>query len=331
MPYGSCSCGVLQRMAALSSLNMTDTPLPTVTVIIPTYNRGHVIRRALHSVLHQTYQSLEVIVVDDGSTDNTEAIVESFNDPRILYIRHETKLGAAAARNTGIKAASADFIAFQDSDDEWLPEKLGKQMKVFEDTAPEVGVVYTDMWRIKGEKRQYKHSPIIRPEDGTVYEQALDRVMGIGIGTAVIRRECFHKAGVFDEEFPRFIDLEIFIRLSKYYYFYHINLPLVNYYDMGEGISKNDEALITAYELIFKKHSFGILKNKKLLAKHLGIIGDALCKGGKLNQGRNYLLKAVKLYPLNIKCLMAVFVSLFGKEVYSKAIKLRRLISPEDL
>jgi len=314
----------------LSSLNMSDTSLPTVTVIIPTYNRGHVIRRALHSVLHQTYQSLEVIVVDDGSTDNTEEIVASFNDPRILYIRHETKRGAAAARNTGIKAASADFIAFQDSDDEWLPEKLEAQMKVFEDTPPEVGIVYTDMWKIKGGERKYWHSPVIKPEDGTVYEQALDRVMGIGIQTAVIKRECFHKAGVFDEKFPRFIDLELFIRLSKYYYFYHINLPLVNYYDIGEGISNNDEALITAYELIFKKYSYGIVKNKKSLAKELCIIGDSLCKRGKLNQGRNFLLKAVKLYPLNITYLIAVFVSLFGKEAYSKAIKLKRLLLPED-
>lgn len=315
----------------LSSLNMSDTSLPTVTVIIPTYNRGHVIGRALHSVLHQTYQNLEVIVVDDGSTDNTEEIVESFKDPRILYIRHETKQGAAAARNTGIKTASTDFIAFQDSDDEWLPEKLAMQMKVFEEAPPEVGVVYTDMWKIKGETRKYWHSPIIRPEDGTVYEQALDRVMGIGIQTAMIKRECFHKAGMFDEKFPRFIDLELFIRLSKYYYFYHINLPLVTYCDMGEGISNNDEALITAYELIFKKHSYDIVKNKKSLAKHLYIIGDTLCKMGKLNQGRNYFLRAVKLYPLSITCLIALFVSLFGKDAYSKAIKLKRLISPEDL
>jgi len=128
---------------------------PTVSVIISTYNRAHLIGRAIQSVLNQTYQDFEVIVVDDGSTDNTEEIVKSFNDPRIRYIRHEKNKGAAAARNTGIKAARGKYIAFQDSDDEWLPEKLEKQMKVFENAPPEAGVVYTDMQRINEDGEHY--------------------------------------------------------------------------------------------------------------------------------------------------------------------------------
>ena len=104
--------------------------------------------RAIQSVLDQTYEDFELIVVDDGSTDNTEEVVKNFGNDKIRYIRHEENKGAAAARNTGIRAARGEYIGFQDSDDEWLPVKLEKQIKVFETAPPEVGVVYTDMQRI---------------------------------------------------------------------------------------------------------------------------------------------------------------------------------------
>ena len=306
---------------------MTEKPL-TVSVVIPTYNRAHLVGRAIQSVLNQTYQDFEIIVVDDASTDNTEEVVKSFNDPRIRYVRHDQNRGGSAARNTGIKTALGEYIAFQDSDDEWLPEKLEKQMRVFENVPAEVGVVYTDMWRIsKGEKR-YWHSPKIMPEDGIVYQQALDRVMGIGIQTAVIKRKCLNLVGMFDENFPRFIDLELFIRVSKYYYFYHINEPLVNFYNTGKGISNNNEAFVKAYQLIVKKYSYDIVKNKRSLAKHLYSLGNSLCQNGDLSQGRDYLVKSVKLYPLNVKYLIAAFASLFGENAYAKVVKLKRKIRP---
>lgn len=303
---------------------------PTVSVIIPTYNRAHLVGRAIGSVLNQTYQDFELIVVDDGSTDNTEQVVKRFNDPHIRYICHDQNRGGSAARNSGIKMARGEYIAFQDSDDEWLPEKLEKQMRVFENGRAEVGVVYTDMWRIRGEERKYWYSPIIRPEDGIVYKQALDRVMGIGIQTAIIKRECFNVAGMFDERFPRFIDLELFIRLSKYYCFYHINEPLVNFYDTGKGISNNNEALLKAYQLIFEKYSYDIVKNKRSLAKHQCSVGNLLCQIGDLDQGREYLFMAVKSYPSNIIYLAAAFVSLFGKGAYTKVVQLKRMIRPAD-
>lgn len=271
---------------------------PKVSVIIPTYNREHLIGRAIQSVLNQTYRDFEIIVVDDGSTDNIGEVVKSFNDERIRYIRHEKNKGAAAARNTGIKAAKGEYIAFQDSDDEWLPEKLEKQMKVFATAPAEVGVVYTDMWRITGNKKKYFYSPKIMPEDKIIYEQALDYgVMNIGIQTALIKKECFSKAGMFDEKFPRLIDLELFIGLSKYYYFYHIKEPLVNFFDADKGISSNTKALITARKLILEKYFEDIKKDKKLLAKHYLGIGTILCINGEIEEGEGYFAKALKMYP----------------------------------
>jgi len=303
---------------------------PTVSVIIPTYNRANWVARSIQSVLNQTFQDFEIIIVDDASADSTAEVINSFGDPRIRYIRHEQNRGGAAARNTGIRMARGKYIAFQDSDDEWLPEKLSKQIKVIESVPARVGVVYTDMWRIHKGKRKNLRSPIIRPEDGIIYKQSLDRIKGIGIQTTLIKRECFNVVGMFDESFPRFIDLEFFFRLSKYYYFYKINEPLVNYYDIGEGISFNDEAIIIANELLFKKHYFDIAKNKRSLAKHQYWIGNILCQRGKLNQGRYYLFRAVKSYPLNIKNIAAAFVSLFGEGAYNRVARLKRRIRPVE-
>lgn len=171
---------------------------PTVSVIIPTYNRAHLVARAIQSVLNQTYQDFEIIIVDDASTDNTEEVVKSFNDKRVGYMQLNENSGTSAVpRNTAIKTARGKYIAFQDSDDEWLPEKLKKQVKVFKNVLAEVGIVYTDMRRIsKDGKKEYFHSPRIVPEDGIIYEEALDyRVACIGAATAVIGKECFDRLG----------------------------------------------------------------------------------------------------------------------------------------
>ena len=123
----------------------------TVSVIIPTCNRAHLIGRAVKSVLAQTYRDIEVIIVDDGSTDNTEEVVKSFDDPRIRYVKLDVNKGAAAARNAGIRLARGGFVAFQDSDDEWCREKLADQMDSFRDLSMKTGVVFTGIWRIKND------------------------------------------------------------------------------------------------------------------------------------------------------------------------------------
>jgi len=301
--------------------------MPRVSVIIPTYNRAHLVGRAIQSVLDQTYQDFELIVVDDGSTDNTEEIVRRFDDERIRYIRLNENSGSPAApTNTGIKTARGEYIAVQDSDDEWLPGKLDKQMKVFENVSPKVGIVYTDMWRVREDgKKEYQHSPRIMPEDGIVYEEALGyRLAGIGTQTVVIRKECFEKAGLFDEKLPMYIDTELLIRMSKYYYFYHIEEPLVNYFATAGSIVSSTKATITARKLILEKHFEDIKKNKKLLARHYFDIGSLLGSNGEVRQGRNYLIKAVMAYPLNIDVLLVAFVSLFGQRAYNKVGELKQ-------
>jgi len=298
---------------------------PTVSVIIPTYNRAHLISRAIKSVLNQTYQDFEVIVVDDGSTDNTEEVIKEFQkkDERIKYVRHEKNKGGSAARNTGIKAAKGKYIAFLDSDDEWLPEKLEKQMKVFENAPAKVGVVYTGFWRIENNKKIYIPSSWVKKKEGNIHKELLKGNF-IGLPTVLVRKECFKKAEMFDEKLPRLQDWELVIRLSKYYDFKCIDKPLLISYYTSDCISTNNNALIKALKLILSKHFDEFTKDRNLLSKYYYSIGHNLCLSNHFKEGRNYLIKAIKTHPLNIKYLLATFSSFFGQGIYNKSSKVYR-------
>ena len=116
--------------------------MPRVSVIIPTYRRPDFLGKAIESVLNQTFQDFEVIIVDDASNDNTGEVVRGFVDKRIHYVCHEVNRGGAAARNTGILKARGRYIAFLDDDDEWFPEILQLQISLLDQSPPEVGGIY---------------------------------------------------------------------------------------------------------------------------------------------------------------------------------------------
>lgn len=294
---------------------MLNNSHPKVSVILPTYNRAHLIGRAIQSVLAQTYQDFELIIIDDGSTDNTEEIVKSINDERIIYILHKENKGPSAARNTGIKASKGEYIAFQDSDDEWLPEKLEKQIEAFE-IDPESGIIYTDMLRIDKEGAiKYWHSPTVSCGQ-IINPKTMDyQVMGLGIVSTLIKRECFNKAGYFEESFSILEDLEFFIRLSKHCHFHHIKNPLVKYY-ATDGVSSNNKTLHIMRKVLLEKYLDDFGKNKKFLANQYFLIGYALQSCGRFADAKSYFIKAIKKNPMNIKFLLIGAISLLGKQTF---------------
>ncbi|NOZ24608.1 MAG: glycosyltransferase [Nitrospirae bacterium] len=282
-----------------------------MSVIVPTYNRAHLLGRALASVARQTYRDFEVIVVDDGSTDETAEVVKEFASLDIRYIRHENNRGEAAARNTGVLAAKGEFIAFLDSDDEWLSEKLQKQMEVFKHQSPEVGIVYSDMCEIdRNGRRRLWRSPTFMPEDGFFYRKALDyQVYGIGIGSSVVRRSCFEKVGLFDERLSYYVDFDFFIRLSKEYCFYHLREPLMNYYVTEDSFRWVTAAHIGSREVILEKYLEDIKESARTLSLHYWKMGRFLCIHNEVGRARPYLLKAIRAYPLNCKAWTFLMVS----------------------
>ena len=215
---------------------------PAVSIIIPTYNRAALLGRSIRSVLAQSYTDFELLVIDDGSTDETHDVVAGFGDRRIRYIPLARNTGAGAARNVGIRAARGKFLAFQDSDDEWLPSKLAKQMAAYERGSSRLGVVYSDMQRVlRDGSKAYFAAPSVRSARLINPFQWFYQVCNLGVQSAVIRREYLDEAGHFNEAMPALEDLEMFIRLSRRCDFQHLREPLVKYYDT-QGVSKDRHA-----------------------------------------------------------------------------------------
>jgi glycosyltransferase involved in cell wall biosynthesis len=195
---------------------------PQVSVIIPTYNRGWTIREAVDSVLIQDYKDFELIVVDDGSTDNTPEVLGAYCGV-IKVFRQENK-GVSAARNRGIAEASGRFIAFLDSDDLWFPQKLSRQVEFF-NTTPDALICQTEeIWirngvRVNPKKRHKKPS-------GMIFEPSLALCL-VSPSAVMIRRSLLEVVGNFDETLPACEDYDLWLRISCRFPVYRIDTPLI--------------------------------------------------------------------------------------------------------
>jgi glycosyltransferase involved in cell wall biosynthesis len=202
---------------------------PAISVIIPTYNRARIIGRAIESALAQTCQNFEVIVVDDGSTDDTAAILQGFQG-RVRCLRQENR-GVSAARNAGIAAAAGKWVAFLDSDDEWFPGKLAKQLECLE--RPGFRVCFTRC--VAQNKESIRDIDDVKPARGKAevhyFEDALDLVSRTAahpqIQSAVVDRLLVQKAGMFDESLYAAEDTRLIYNLAFFSGFAYVDEPLV--------------------------------------------------------------------------------------------------------
>ncbi|MDE7430495.1 MAG: glycosyltransferase family 2 protein [Lachnospiraceae bacterium] len=226
-----------------------------VSVVIPVYNRENTIKRAVDSVLNQTYTDIEVIVVDDGSSDNTVNIVRQYTDNRIRLICQKHG-GANKARNIGIEQSSGAYIAFQDSDDEWLPEKLEMQIKLVEEQGYLACYCPYNLYE--------NDAVCVVPFDYSnleKYQIDLNRTLArhnvVSTQTLIIKREVLNmlKKEYFDEQMFRWQDYEFVIRIAQNVKIGYINKPLVNVFRSIVSISSNKKALYAAVALLIRKHA----------------------------------------------------------------------------
>lgn len=209
------------RIKLKKRLRKKVTNHPLVSVVIPTFNRAWILPEAIESVLSQTFENYELIIVDDGSTDNTLPLLNACKDIRV--VSQENK-GVSAARNSGIDAAAGDYLAFLDSDDLWLPEKLGSQMAFFK-AHPETMICQTqEIWirngrRIYPKKRHHKAS-------GMFFERSLELCL-VSPSAVVIRRELLEAVGRFDETLPACEDYDLWLRIGARYPVFLVDKPLV--------------------------------------------------------------------------------------------------------
>jgi glycosyltransferase involved in cell wall biosynthesis len=205
--------------------------MPKVSVVIPTYNREKFVSEAIQSVLRQTYIDFEIIVVDDGSTDNTKTAVGDFKDPRIRYEYQEHR-GVSAARNTGIRLSTADYVAFLDSDDLYLETTLEKSVNSLE-SHKQVGFSYGERYNIR-ENGEVMHSASKSPSRGSSkvidsIEQTRELISAYPKVTSAptVRRSCIEKIGGFNEDLWFAEDYHFYIRLAKRYPSFFIGEPLM--------------------------------------------------------------------------------------------------------
>lgn len=236
--------------------DVKETEKNLVSVVIPTYNRKHTIRRCIDSVLAQTYRAIEVIIVDDCSTDGTMEYVDELygevTDINIIYVRNDDNLGASASRNAGVSYANGEYIAFHDSDDEWLPDKLEKQMTAFLQADEKVGVVYS-MFEHRGEQ----YSEVFPPKNidlsvktGHVLPTVLINPL-VGMITLVMRKDVFVKLGGFNEQLRSLEDYEFTIRIAREYEFLLIDEVLAIAYESAGSVgSRNNDKIATQYYIM---------------------------------------------------------------------------------
>jgi glycosyltransferase involved in cell wall biosynthesis len=294
---------------------------PTVTVIISTYNRAHLVCRAIGSVLSQTFHDWELIVVDDASTDNTKEVFYGLQDSRIYFIRHEARRGGSAARNTGIRKARGEYIAFLDSDDEWLPTKLQKQLELFSRSPEQVGLIYTGAIQVY-RTRIVKQPPSYK---GTLYRKLLlENVVG-GASTAMIRKSILTRVNGFDEELPSRQDVDLWLRISKYYQIDFVPECLVKIYncDDSERITLNNLKVLNGRILFYYKYKED-LQRERLAHAYLRRLGRKFQNRQDVLSARRWYIESIKENPLSLPSYLHLLLSLLPKPIYNTMELFRR-------
>jgi len=211
-------------------------PSDLVTVVIATYNMGKYLPEAVESVLAQTYPNVEVQVVDDGSADDTPAVVRRWADHPRVRVHRQDNGGQARAKNQGVSLSRGEFVAFLDADDIWLPDKLARQMPLFAGR-PRVGVVYSEYENMDDQGRLLQKSPT-KMHRGRVSAQLLVENF-ISFPTAIVRKEYLTRWGAFDERYRMGIDYELWLRLSAHCEFDFVPQPTVRYRIWSGQMSKD--------------------------------------------------------------------------------------------
>lgn len=295
----------------------TDKPL--VTVILPTHNRAALVGRAISSVLGQTYENLELIVIDDASTDHTRDVLAGFNDSRLRVLHAQVNKGVAAARNLGLERARGDLVAFNDDDDIWFAQKLERQTEALMRAPADVGWCLCGFVRRANGRSEYV--------GGSWYYAQLDFQQGanrfsdggmdwslIATPTWVVKREALERVGPFDERLRSWEDWELALRLEQTCKRIFVDEPLfLQDLTEGGGLGHAERAQAQSLRVILDKHGAMWSARRKVMARHYFIIGHVASKYDGPGAGREYLLRSLRLRPFAPRAWAALGLSLAGE------------------
>lgn len=304
-----------------------------ISVIIPTHNRAHTLSRAIRSVLDQTYNNLEIIVVDDGSTDNTTKVVSEIKDARVKYVKLPENKGAAAARNEGIRQLTGEYISFLDSDDQWMPEKLELSLNVFRNNKESnIGLVYTNGRLIK-QGKQAKF--FISPKNSGIVYSSKQRAKNIfptspaspGTPFWVLSKKALVRTGFFDEKIKNWEDVDFFVRLARNFDIYFLNLSLVMIYEQLQHLGAVNLETIKSKNYFFEKYKNEIVKDKRNFYRFTQKMARDWLFVGDKKFARKYFWKALKIKPYRLELIVKALATLSlvhsgGNEVEKKRINI---------
>jgi len=263
-----------------------------ISVIIPTYNRKHTLSRAIKSVNDQTYEPFEIIIVDDGSTDGTKEWLAK-RHPRVQYI-YQPNAGVSAARNLGIKSAQGDWISLLDSDDEWLSQKLEKQVKAVKEDPDSMFCHTNEVWirngvRINQGKKHQKYG-------GLIFNQCLD-ICRISPSSVLLKNSILKHTGLFDEKLPVCEDYDLWLRITAHNPVIFLDEPLINKYgghkdQLSRVPAGIEQYRIQSLEKILKTVNLTQAqsnKTRKMLLRKMNIYLNGLNR-----RGRSVLAKEIE-------------------------------------
>ncbi len=272
-----------------------------VSVIIPTFNSAQFLTAAVDSVLAQTFKDFEIIVVDDGSVDNTEEVLKKYGDS-IRYIKQKNQ-GVSIARNNGINLSNAKYVSFLDADDTWLPLKLERQMKALA-SQPEYRLCFTNFIPVDADMKPFDKFRLY--PQGTALEDLLLRGNLIGsICTVVCERTLFDEIGGFDPEFSQCADWDMWVRLATKTEFLFVDEKLVTYRHHNTNMSRNARLLEDDSTRVLEK-GFAMTdtpielkkKRKESLARNYMVLAGSYYRAG---QKKDFLRCAMRSVTLNFK------------------------------
>ena len=298
---------------------INNTKTPVFSVVIPTCNRAQLLPRAVQSVLNQTFQDYELIIIDDASTDDTQNVVETFQNERIVYIRRGQNGGNAAARNAGVTNAKGAFVSFLDDDDEYLPRFLEETHQAFEKASEQTGFTWCGATLVKdtpeGETELGNElwQPQFRDREQAYLSFLHFRRIGTDRGLTV-RKSCFDSVGLFDETLRKAVDTDFLIRLVRHYDFVAIPHTLIKLHDhSGPRVRHSAQGGATAYERIIQKNLMALQAHPSIWAKLLYKTGWLHYHAGNKSRGRKFMLESVRRNPFQTKTwLSLILFEFFG-------------------
>lgn len=272
---------------------------PTVSVVLPTYDRASALPGAIESVFAQTHQPLELLVVDGGSTDGTDEVLAAVDDERLRVHRREEPAGPGAARNAGVGMADGEYVAFVDADDRWRPSKLERQLAAMD--RADAAVALTGLEKSAGEPRTRDGV------EGDVHDAVRRLDLPTYTSTLVAERSALVGAGGFDEALDCFEDWELCLRLSRDHAFAFVDDPLV-LKGTGENISADPDRLASAFRRLDRRYDLPRTARTQFLAD----VGITHFEAGRLAEGRPYVVRSLRLDPRQPKAVAALALSLAG-------------------